>query len=97
MIDLRILDEAMVEYEEAREWYHQRSEQAATGFEIAVEKALEEVVQCPERWPRCDNENRFYPLGRYPYSVIYRAGPLEIVVAAIAHNRRSWGYWKDRG
>jgi hypothetical protein len=33
---------------------------------------------------------------RFPYRVVYRNRPDEIVVVAVAHLRRRPGYWKNR-
>jgi hypothetical protein len=35
-------------------------------------------------------------LRRYPYSIVYRVVDDTVVVAAVAHARRRFGYWKRR-
>jgi hypothetical protein len=37
-----------------------------------------------------------FPLHDYPYSVVYRVEPREIILIAIAHQSRRPGYWAGR-
>jgi plasmid stabilization system protein ParE len=39
---------------------------------------------------------RRLPLRRFPFSIIYRLGPSDIEVFAVAHQRRKLGYWQRR-
>ena len=39
---------------------------------------------------------RLFPIGRYPYSMIYRAEPGAIRISAIAHHSRRPRYWQHR-
>ncbi len=97
MIEYRLIPEASQDYQEAMEWYQNRSERAANGFARAVEIARIDICRTPNLWPYYDDRNRVYVLRRYPFNVIYRVEPDAVVVLAIAHNRRARDYWKDRG
>ena len=44
-------EEADAEYERAFDWYFARSEPAAFDFVREVDRAIETIVQAPERWP----------------------------------------------
>jgi hypothetical protein len=33
----------------------------------------------------------------FPFSVVYRLRPEEIVILAVAHQKRKPGYWRGRG
>jgi hypothetical protein len=35
-------------------------------------------------------------VSRFPYQIVYRRRPDEIVIVAVAHVKRKPGYWKDR-
>jgi hypothetical protein len=35
-------------------------------------------------------------VARFPYQVVYRIRPGEIVIVAVAHLKRRPGYWKNR-
>ena len=96
MAKLRFLPAATKDYEEASSWYHARSEQAADRFEEAVERALNHIVEAPDRWPFCDRRHRQHLLRKYPYSLVYRLLDDMVVVVAVAHARRRFGYWKAR-
>lgn len=96
MTEIKFLPEADIEYREALVWYEARSAQAAGGFEAAFDVALRQIADTPDRWTRCDESHRFYSLRRYPFSIIYRIERELIVVVAVAHSRRSEGFWKGR-
>ena len=54
MTEVRFLPAADADYGEALEWYAKRSTRAAAGFERAVERALTQIAEAPDRWPLCD-------------------------------------------
>ena len=43
-----------------------------------------------------DGHTRRTLVARFPYQVVYRLRPTEIVIVAIAHLKRRPGYWKSR-
>jgi plasmid stabilization system protein ParE len=43
-----------------------------------------------------DQLTRRVIVSRFPYQVVYRLTPTEIVVLAVAHLKRRPNYWKDR-
>jgi plasmid stabilization system protein ParE len=92
----RFLPSATKDYEDACTWYYERSELAAERFEEAVERALDDVVEAPERWPLCDRRHRQHLLRKYPYSIVYRLVDDTVLIVAVAHARRRFGYWKRR-
>src|SRR4051812_19329788 len=58
MADVRFLPAAAADYQDALAWYQARSPQAAAGFEAAVEVALRQIADAPERWTRSDDRHR---------------------------------------
>ena len=96
MAEIFLQIEAEQEYEAAVGWYFERSQQAATKFEIAFEYALASIKANPDLYPKCDEHHRFCRLRRYPYSVIYRVDSDQIRVIAVAHSSRMPGYWSGR-
>ena len=72
MTEPRFLPGATKDYEDACTWYYARSERAAERFEEAVERALDGIVEAPERWPFCDRRHRQHLLRKCPYSIVYR-------------------------
>ncbi|MDA2933861.1 type II toxin-antitoxin system RelE/ParE family toxin [Acidobacteria bacterium AH-259-D05] len=65
--------EAIVEAEEAQNWYAERSPLAARGFLLALEESIAAVMEAPERWPLGKHGCRQYVFpNRYPYNLVYR-------------------------
>ncbi len=60
--------------------------------------SIDRVVLNPEVGTplSADRKTRRLLLPRFPYQIVYRIRPGEIVVVAIAHSRRRPGYWKSR-
>ena len=93
---LRLHPEAQQEYLTTLTWYWDRSPVAASNFERAVEAAVETIKGAPQRWPIYFADFRKYVLRQFPFSIIYRDFPSEIVIFAIAHARRRPRYWRGR-
>jgi plasmid stabilization system protein ParE len=95
--EILFLPAADAEYRQAFTYYQERSARAAAGFEAAFEVALRAIGDVPARWTSCDVRHRFYTLRRYPYSIVYRVEPEEVLVVAVAHSSRAEYYWRGRG
>lgn len=100
-VEVRFVDEAVAELDDAARWYEERREGLGLAFLAAVDRAVESV----ERWPRVgtlvedvpdDLEARRVPVPRFPYFVAYLIADDVIVVLAISHERRRPRYWSDR-
>jgi len=82
---------AQQDYEEAVQWYMERSEQAASGFVSVIDSALQLVCNFPDRWR--NEYKHFYELGvkKYPYTIIYSIEKAKqlIIVSAIYHHKRN--------
>ncbi|HEY8022904.1 MAG TPA: type II toxin-antitoxin system RelE/ParE family toxin [Thermoanaerobaculia bacterium] len=88
--------EAVLEVEEARSWYEQRSLAAAVGFEAELAHAVDQVSLAPSRWPRYRAGTRRYVFRRYPYSLIYTVEDDRVEILAVAQDKRRAGYWISR-
>ena len=84
---------AREEVEDAQAWYEERSLLAAAG-EISV--ALRRIGEAPRRYPVAEHGTRRILLERFPFSVHYRVNEEEIVIVAVAHQKRRPGYWASR-
>ncbi len=88
--------EALVEAEDARDWYALRSPLAARGFLLALNHAIEEVLAGPEVWPQDQYGcRRFVFSRRYPFTLVYRVSE-SVQVVAVAHQKRRPDFWRDR-
>lgn len=89
-------EEARAEFDEAFDWYAERSVGAAIGFATAVDSAIERIQGDPPRFPRTFADCQTCSVIRYPYRVIYYRLQERIIVLAIAHTSRRLHYWKHR-
>ena len=98
---LRILEEAAEEAIEAAAWYERERPGLGVEFDHAVNAALDlleddivpltSVTGVPG-----DKDVKRLLLRRFPYDIIVREHPGEIVIIAIAHQSRRPGYWRGR-
>src|SRR5688572_6159846 len=93
---IEYLDGAKLDFNETFDWYAERRVEAARGFAIAVDEALERIVDDPNRFPVIRRNCRYCTLKRYPFRIVYREEVEQIVVIAIAHAKRRPGYWHRR-
>lgn len=96
MLNVNFLPGADADYQGALAWYRARSPQAAARFDAAVMEGVWRIGDRPELYALIDDRHRRYLLRRFPYSLIYRVEPSEVLVVAVAHSRRSASYWQDR-
>lgn len=95
--DVDVHEEAAIEYDEAFDWYLQRSPDAARKFDAEVDRAFAEIVQSPRHWAAGPHYTRRFLLRQFPFTVVYRERVWgEIQIIAIAHTSRRPGYWKER-
>ena len=87
---------ARAEFNNAFDWYAQRSLGAAIGFASEVDVAVELIVSDPDRFPGSYAGCQYCALHHYPYLVIYYWTQDKVVIVAIAHAKRSPGFWRDR-
>jgi toxin ParE1/3/4 len=87
---------AAAELESAFDWYLARDERVASRFLDEVSRAIEMIVQSPQRWPMVRGKARKFVLRRFPFLIIYRDLPSMIQILAVAHGRRQAGYWRGR-
>jgi plasmid stabilization system protein ParE len=94
--ELEYLDDALEEAVAAAHWYAERSATAAAAFSDEIDEAESAIVRLPDAWPRFEHGTRRYLLRRFPFSLVYRVEASRIVIVAVAHGRRSPGYWHSR-
>lgn len=89
---------AQEDYENALQWYKERSEQAARNFIIDIDKALKIICENPTRWR--NEYSHYFELGlkRYPYTIIYsiQTEMNLIDVLSIFHQKRNPKYKYQR-
>ncbi len=90
--------DAAVELAAHSEWYDVQEPGLGIDFELAVYDAVEVISAHPEAWPAWEGLDivRFYPMARFPFLLPYIYIDGQVVVLAVAHERRTPGYWSGR-
>lgn len=95
-MDIRFLDVAQEEFDEAVEYYNAQAPGLGDEFLLEVLSTLERVRQFPNAWHPYTENSRRCQTRRFPYGVAYQILESEILVVAVAHLHRRPGYWFDR-
>ncbi len=90
---VRLHPEARAELREARRWYYERSPLSATAFTHSVDNAVSRIVEAPTQYPLADQRTRKLVLPRFPFNIFYLQSEPEIVIVAVAHQKRRPAYW----
>lgn len=90
------LPDAEQEMLEAAKYYETHATNLGIDFLSEVERSVNSIAEFPVTWPVIENELRRRLVRRFPFGILYRIDPTEIVVVAVAHLRRKPGYWKER-
>ena len=79
------------EYEDAFEWYQQRSKVAADNLFVEVEETIRLVCKNPFRYKNAYKNLHEIPLKKYPYYLIYLVDePHKIItIISLFHNKRN--------
>ena len=93
---IRELTAAVADLDDALTYYGGIQPRLAAALLKEVQAAKQSIVRFPLAWKPLEGGLRAVRLHRFPYSVIYRQGPDEILIVAYAHQRRHPGYWRDR-
>jgi toxin ParE1/3/4 len=81
---------------EASVFYEARSDGLGFEFLDGVQRVIDLVREHPKLGKSVGGGFRRAVLRRFPFSLIYSEGPTEIVIIAVAHQKRRPGYWRVR-
>ncbi|MEN3943673.1 type II toxin-antitoxin system RelE/ParE family toxin [Prosthecobacter sp. SYSU 5D2] len=89
--------EALEEYREAAQYSEDRFG-LGRQFVQAIENALAEISNHPERFQPVGEGIRIFRMRRFPYYLFYHYDTAResIVIYAVAHHRRQTDYWRGR-
>jgi len=96
-VKIRILSPAQDEINRIIEFYDERAPGLGLEFLDELDQTWAALIDHPEVGARHSNDVRRIVLPRFPFVVLYSLEPGEIVVHAIAHQRRRPDYWRHRG
>jgi toxin ParE1/3/4 len=90
------LPQAEQEMLEAARFYESQTAGLGVDYLSEVERAVQTIAESPTTWPVIEGELRRRLIRRFPFGILYRIEPEEIVIIAVAHLRcRPW-YWRKR-
>jgi plasmid stabilization system protein ParE len=96
MKTVRFHAEAEAEMIEAASYYEVQQENLGKRFLTSVQDALNRIQINPLLYQVVELDVRCCVTKTFPFSVLFRALPEQVVVVAVAHLHRDPNYWKDR-
>ena len=88
--------EALLEFEEAVQFYKERGRTLGQRFAKGIRTAIAKVVATPDRWRVLEQDVHICRARVFPYAVLYTIEPDSILIVAIAHGKRRPSYWRHR-
>lgn len=92
----RFLPPAESELLEGISYYSAIHSELGSRFEQAVEEAVRSLVAHPERGAPRSQSTRRWLVKSFPFGVIYRVSESEVLIVAVAHQRKKPEYWAGR-
>ncbi len=96
MKELVFLFEAEQEMYAAVHFYNIQEDGLGLDFLDEVQVALDRIRKAPGRWRVIFQDIRKIIVKRFPFNIIYRVEPDQIIILAVAHQKRKWDYWQTR-
>ena len=96
MIGYRYLPSAREELNEAAAFYEARVPGLGEVFLDDVDHAIETIRERPRIGASAGHRFRKILLHRFPFSLIYADRGEELLIVAVAHQRKRPGYWRGR-
>lgn len=84
------------DYDQAFDWYAERSPAVAARFTNALDATLGRITQQPAMCAYVDQLHQACSVRKFPFRVIFRKLERQILIVAIAHAQRRPNYWQDR-
>lgn len=92
----RFVSAAEEEFANAGAFYEARRDGLGDEFFESIRAAVILLEEIPEIGTPIDSRYRSLLVHRFPFRIIYRVTPGEIVIVAVAHQSRRPEYWRDR-
>ncbi len=92
----RLHPEAENEMIEAAAYYEAQQVDLGKRFLVAVQDAINSILINPRLYPVVDLDVRRCLTKVFPFGVLFRIEPDEIVIVAVMHLARHPDYWKHR-
>jgi toxin ParE2 len=95
-MEIRLLDVARQELDEAVEYYNGELPGLGERFLLECVTAFDRIKKFPQAWHPYTENTRRCLTHRFPYAIIYQLLESEILIIAISHMHRKPNYWQDR-
>ena len=95
-MEIRFLEAAQHELDEAVDHYNNESPGLSNEFLVEILKVLDRIHDYPDAWHPFSEDTRRCRTRRFPYAVVYQVQPDQILVVAVMHLHRSPDYWRGR-
>ena len=102
MLQSEFHPEAQEEYLAAIRWYGDKESGLGSIFQQSVERMILSLRKWPESspvwpgWDRLPIVHAAHLPGSWPFRIVYFVQGDNLVVVAVAHDKRVPGYWQDR-
>ena len=96
MIRARVHPDAASEFDEAAQFYESAQVGLGRAFAHEVERAVDRITVFPESGPPLGAMVRAATVRNFPFWLVYRVLDAELLILAVAHQRRKPGYWRKR-
>jgi len=96
VIRARFHPDAASELDEAAQFYESAQVGLGGAFAHEVERAVDRIKVFPEAGPPLGATVRAATVRNFPFWVVYRVLDTELLILAVAHQRRKPGYWRKR-
>jgi plasmid stabilization system protein ParE len=93
---VRLDNDAEYELEAAADYLLQQGPDVSIRFVADYQKAIAILLQFPNAGRRLAKGARRILFADFPYQLVYRVEGEEIVIYAVAHQKRRPGYWRKR-
>jgi len=96
MIPVRFLAPAEEEMNASAQYYEQQLPGLGHRFLGEVAHAIDAIKTYPDSGAPFAGNYRRKLFRHFPFALLYRIEPTEIVIVAVMHQHRKPGYWKNR-
>ena len=96
MKPVRFLRPAELEMLAAAKYYELQTPGLGGDFLDKIDSAVQDIGMHPERWPIVRTNVRRRLIHRFPYALLYRVDPGEVVIQATMHLHRHPDCWINR-
>lgn len=88
--------EGLEEFEATTRYYASCRPGLELRFIEAVQSALKQIEDGPDRWRMFESDVRRFLVHVFPYAVLYSIEADFVLILAVMHLRREPGYWRHR-